>query len=302
MVARIVVARHPSARHPQGRLEALVPGQLTFRTGLLPPAPAFFHWTLVVEGRHSFQRAFTRTENLQGVTELPLELPRGHYLVSARWEMTDLLGFSRLVPATRWTTTITVEPAPLPFSPPPPPATRSGPWRPRRAGRRTGDPFDVRPYLPGDDLRRLHWPLFAHSGTAFVRTAEPSPPPTGHQFLILDTEAATEEVLDDRLGRLLSWLKLLDTQNAGWTLAIPAIGVTVNASAGPVLAALSPAGFPEAPGEAAWPEAVTLVTGPQSRGAEVLSRRLVATRRRCRPVFIPAPSFSPPPVSPWWQR
>lgn len=301
-VARALVARHPTVRNPLGRLEPLVPGGLTFRTAQPPPTPAFFHWTLVVEGRHSPSRAFIRTRGLEAVSELPLDLPRGRYEVSARWEMHDLLGFSRLVPPARWTASMTVEPPALPFSPPPPPATKAGPWRPRRAGRRTGDPFDVRPYLPGDDLRRLHWPLFAHSGTAFVRTAEPSPPPTGHQFLVLDTEAASEEVLDDRIGRLVTWLRLLDGQNAGWTLAIPSAGVTLNASPGTALAGLTPAEFPEALGEAGWPEAVTLVTGPKSRGAEALARRLAASRRRCRPVVVPVPPVPQPPSPPWWSR
>ena len=224
--------------------------------------------------------------------------------MAARWELTDAFGFTRLIPRARWTEILTVEPVWVPFSPPRPPATRPGPWRPRRTGRRAGDPFDVRSYVPGDDLRRLHWPLFAHAGDLYVRTAEPSPPPSGHQFLVLDTEAASEEELDERLGRLLNWLSALDAQGTGWTLAIPASDITLTAGTapGPILAALTPAVLPDGPVVPGWPETVTVLTGQGSRGAAALSRRLAEARRRFQPIISPS---TPHPASqkiPWWGR
>lgn len=301
--ARLAVGRHPKVRHSGGRIETLGRGQVRFRTPALPPAPAFFSWTLVVAGVHSSARSFLRRLPLTGLeTDLPAPPERGRYTVTAWWEMTDLFGFTRLVPRSRWETVLTVEVQPLPFLPPQPPATRPGPWRPRRAGRRAGDPFDVRHYIPGDDLRRLHWPLYAHSGVPFVRTAEPTPPPTGHQFLILDTEAGSEEELDDRLGRLVTWLADLEAQGTGWTLAVPAAGQVLTADPGPLLASLSPAPLPDGPVDAGWPDLVTLLTGPRSVGAARLVKRLSATRRRFRPVVVPPPPRTEQAPRPWWRR
>ena len=305
VVARTVAGRHPLARKPEGSLETVGPGVLVFRTAHCPPAPAFFTWSVVVKGDHSAARKFDRRERLEaGDTALEGELLRGRYRVEARWELTDAFGFTRLVPAHRWRTVVTVAPTPVPFVPPPPPATGSGPWRPRRTGRRAGDPFDVRPYIPGDDLRRLHWPLYAHSDTLFVRTADPVPPPSGHEFLVLDTEAPTEEDLDLRLGALMTWLADLSARSVTWTLAIPSIDrvVTGSEDPAPLLSALTTTPLPDGPVPVTWPGALTLVTGPASRGAVALAGRLTASRRRFHPVEIALAPRSPTLRRRWWSR
>lgn len=299
LVVRLVLARHPRVCRPQGRLENGV-GLLRFDGEAFPPVPAFFRWSLRLTAVHSATRRFVREVALESAS-LPVDWPRGRYEVAAVWVLEDLFGFTRLVPQRTWNLVVVVEPLPLPFSPPPPPATRPGPWRPRRAGRRAGDPFDVRPYTPGDDLRRLHWPLYAHSDVPFVRTAEPSPPPTGHQFLVLDLEAPDETALDERLGQLVTWLNVLDAQGTGWTLVVPAVDRSLHGAAGPVLAALTPAVLPDRPIDPTWPETVTLVTGAHSRGAARLARGLAATRRRYRPVVLPSRPASASPL-PWWRR
>ena len=202
VAARLLAARDQRVRRPLASLETGSDSSLIFTVQAHPPTPAFFHWWLRVEGIHSTTRRFERRVPLnRNENRLDLELPRGRYEVTGRWELTDAFGFTRLIPRRRWTVVLTVETVALPFSPPRPPATKPGLWKPRRSGQRTGDPFDVRPYVAGDDLRRLHWPLYAHAGHLFVRTAEPSPPPSGHQFLVLDTEARSEEDLDARLGQ-----------------------------------------------------------------------------------------------------
>ena len=301
-VARTATSFVEHFRAPRGTLEAVPGPVLVFRTDTRPTAPAFFGWWLRVEGVHSTARRFERRAPLADSTTLALELPRGVYRVTARWELTDVFGFTRLLPRARWETVVTVEPGTRPFVPPPPPPTRPGPWRPRRSGRRTGDPFDVRAYTPGDDLRRLHWPLYAHSDTLFVRTAEPSPPPAGHQFLVLDTEAASEEELDGRLESLRTWLNTLDAQGTGWSLVVPAADLVVEAAnLGPGLAGLVPAPLPDR-ADPAWPEVVTLLTGPRSAGGARLARLLAATRRRLHPVVVEVAASAPAAARPWWRR
>ena len=304
MVGRGWTGRDSRVKRPQGILEVVSDQTVVFLTQSRPPTPAFFRWWLRVEGLHSEARSFERRIALEAhETRVELELKRGSYQVTARWELVDAFGFTRLIPRKRWTAVLTVETRAQPFSPPRPPATKPGPWKPRRSGRRTGDPFDVRPYVAGDDLRRLHWPLYAHAGDLFVRTAEPSPPPSGHQFLVLDTEAASEEDLDSRLGRLVTWLQVLDTEGTSWTLAIPAFDTTVlGAATGPVLAALTPAPLPDQPVPSSWPPTVTLLTGPDSLGAVRLSGRLAGARRRFQPVVTPLAEHPKTPKSAWWKR
>ncbi len=232
-------------------------------------------------------------------TEFAPSWPRGRYEVTARWELADWFGFTRLVVPPRGNTVVVIEPQPRLFSPPPLPEYRRGSSRPRRTGRRSGEPFDVRHYVPGDDLRRLHWPLYAHSDTLFVRTAEPVPPPAGHQFIVLDVAATDEAALDSRLEQLTGWLTALDSRDAGWTLTVPAANLTLRSGAGyAALAALSPGSLPVTI-DPSWPETVSVVTGP--RGAPAFLSELARSRRHVRPVVIPDPKPVPPNRA-WWSR
>jgi uncharacterized protein (DUF58 family) len=56
--------------------------------------------------------------------------------------------------------------------------------------------IESRPYVPGDDPRRIRWSHYAHTGELFVRQGEEVPPPAGTCCIVLDAAAATspEEV------------------------------------------------------------------------------------------------------------
>jgi uncharacterized protein (DUF58 family) len=54
---------------------------------------------------------------------------------------------------------------------------------------RTDNLIDHRPYIPGDDPRRINWKLYSHGGDLFVREGEPEPPPHSHLLIIVDTQA-----------------------------------------------------------------------------------------------------------------
>ena len=60
-------------------------------------------------------------------------------------------------------------------------------WEPHF--RRTDDLIDHRPYIPGDDPRRINWKLYGHAGDLFVREGEPEPPPHSRLLILLDTQA-----------------------------------------------------------------------------------------------------------------
>jgi hypothetical protein len=72
------------------------------------------------------------------------------------------------------------------LSPPP----QGGGTERRAASRflRSDNLVDHRPYMPGDDPRRINWKLYGHAGDLFVREEEREPPPQGKLTLLLDTQ------------------------------------------------------------------------------------------------------------------
>lgn len=71
-----------------------------------------------------------------------------------------------------------------------PVTVRSGGAEPRNEPhyQRTDNLIDHRPYIPGDDPRRINWKLYSHGGDLFVREGEPEPPPHSHILIIVDTQ------------------------------------------------------------------------------------------------------------------
>jgi hypothetical protein len=53
---------------------------------------------------------------------------------------------------------------------------------------RTDNLIDHRPYVPGDDSRRINWKLYGHGGDLFVRKGEPEPPPFSNMSILIDTQ------------------------------------------------------------------------------------------------------------------
>lgn len=75
---------------------------------------------------------------------------------------------------------------PRPEAPPIPRAEPGVRGKIRGSPRVPDDPSETRPYLPGDDTRRLHWKLWAHTGQLMVRQAQADPPPHRRQVLLVD--------------------------------------------------------------------------------------------------------------------
>ncbi|MDR1446311.1 MAG: DUF58 domain-containing protein [Treponema sp.] len=65
---------------------------------------------------------------------------------------------------------------------------------------RTDNLIEHRPYIPGDDPRRINWKLYSHQGELFVREGESEPPPHSRLTILVDTQ--TDPVLySGRTGR-----------------------------------------------------------------------------------------------------
>jgi hypothetical protein len=60
--------------------------------------------------------------------------------------------------------------------------------KPEFSIQRTDNLIDHRPYVPGDDPRRINWKLFGHGGGLFVREGEYEPPPQSNIVILVDTE------------------------------------------------------------------------------------------------------------------
>ena len=69
--------------------------------------------------------------------------------------------------------------------------------------RKSEELTDHRPYIPGDDPRRINWKLYGHAplGELFVREAEPEPPPHSRLLILIDT-AADRDLYTLNEGRL----------------------------------------------------------------------------------------------------
>jgi len=53
---------------------------------------------------------------------------------------------------------------------------------------RTDYLIDHRPYVPGDDPRRINWKLYGHGGELIVRQGEREPPPSSGLTILIDTQ------------------------------------------------------------------------------------------------------------------
>jgi len=53
---------------------------------------------------------------------------------------------------------------------------------------RTDELVSHRPYVPGDDPRRINWKLFSHGGELFVRQGEREPPAHSNITILIDTQ------------------------------------------------------------------------------------------------------------------
>ncbi|MDR2803508.1 MAG: DUF58 domain-containing protein [Treponema sp.] len=85
-----------------------------------------------------------------------------------------------------------VLPAPAETFPPALPLSGGLERRSENSIHRTDDLTEQRPYIPGDDPRRINWKLYSHAGELFVRQEDREPPPHSEFILLIDTEAGSE--------------------------------------------------------------------------------------------------------------
>ena len=135
---------------------------------------------------------------------------------------------------------------------------------------RTDTLLETRKYVPGDDLRRLNWKQYAHSGELFLRIGEEIPPPESSVVCILDSSRSPEigeNIAADYLDRLVSLF-------AGICFSFLYRDVQVRYQitgqrAGGLLHQERPEEFLRQLAEASWAQSAQ-VTLPESKGYSVL--------------------------------
>jgi uncharacterized protein (DUF58 family) len=92
---------------------------------------------------------------------------------------------------------------------------------------RGGEYVDVRPYIPGDDINRLNWNMYAHTGELFLRIPEELPPPLRAVVVIADAVQETNAVLDRIIETALGLAEALEKNSHQVVLAIMSADVPV---------------------------------------------------------------------------
>ncbi len=266
----------------------------------LPDVP-WMSWSLEVLGYHSPGRHWRVEQALVSQQESMLSVTclRGCYQLRLCLNLKDRFGFTvsrhRLPEALE----VSVLPNPgqrLPFS------THTAPsW----SGLSSGPPApssmvgETRPYLPGDDIRRMNWRLWAHTAQPFVRATEWLPPPLGETLWVLDTSvppgtspSAGEHWLDLRAAALLAAL----AQTGSWRLYIPSFFVHLRGDSSNIASAQKALAAITNKAEAHLPKLTRrkaiVVSGPGCPGLENLLLAAQQKGVRLRPFLVSGPSQS----------
>lgn len=229
--------------------------------------------------RFQYRWCFTRERVLEGDLALTPTEPLERAVDAARGLYRGPLGFLVLQDPLRWwrlgralegevhLTCLPIPPRTNEDEPRTPSAGLFGP----RSGRPQDldDHFDTRPYYPGDDIRHLHWKLFAHTGQLILRKAEATPPPRERLFLLVDpwlplTGEEAHRVLDRLAAAVWRWAELAHEHEAD--LAVIGPGLQWARGEPPTrlrrwLAALDPAPRVPIP-DKDWPSGLAVFTHP----------------------------------------
>jgi hypothetical protein len=102
----------------------------------------------------------------------------------------DALGFFRFAWRIPHASGVRLVAAPQAAGEPLPLSARAGESnrQPECSFQRTDTLIDHRPYVAGDDPRRINWKLYGHGGGLFVREGEREPPPHSNIIILIDTE------------------------------------------------------------------------------------------------------------------
>jgi uncharacterized protein (DUF58 family) len=183
---------------PQSSARAEVKADIPRRT--TPGMKIGFEISLIWLGRESL---LLRTDLVGGRNRKTIDFSppyRGSYLGrEAHITVRDLLGFTRSFVLIALTERLRVYPSVQPEQSRRPPSQEGGEEeKKKRRRRRSEELLEIRKYFPGDDIRKVHWKVFAHTSELFLRIGEETPPPESRFLVILD--AAPSPAVPDRVA------------------------------------------------------------------------------------------------------
>lgn len=150
-------------------------------------------------------------------------VPRGRYFYRQQYlAFKDLCGFFavQLMQPRSVSRVYTVPPRLQPFESGSPPELSVRTVQDVPQLERTAELYESRPYFPGDDPRKIHWKLYAHTGGLSIKLGAFEPPPVKHVSIYIEAPRVlrkqdrkfVEDVFDAFVGRLASFiLQLLNT-------------------------------------------------------------------------------------------
>jgi uncharacterized protein (DUF58 family) len=102
----------------------------------------------------------------------------------------DILGFFRFAFRVPQETGVRLLASPQAADEPVPAKARAGESnrQPEMTFQHTDNLIEHRPYVPGDDPRRINWKLYSHGNELFVREGEREPPPHSNIIILIDTQ------------------------------------------------------------------------------------------------------------------
>ena len=150
-------------------------------------------------------------------------VPRGRYFYRQQYlVLKDLCGFFavQLMQPRSVSRVYTVAPRLQPFEAGSPPELSAHTAQDVPQLERTAELYESRPYFPGDDPRKIHWKLYAHTGGLSIKLGAFEPPPVKHVSIYIEAPRVLRkqdrklvgDVFDAFVGRLASFiLQLLNT-------------------------------------------------------------------------------------------
>ncbi|MDR3356950.1 MAG: DUF58 domain-containing protein [Spirochaetaceae bacterium] len=144
--------------------------------------------------------------------------------------------------------------------------------------RKTDELLEQRPYVPGDDPRRINWKLYSHAGELFVRQEEREPPPHSQFIMIIDTEADDALYTAEQGAAAVDWLcsaalsVLLEKTACGIEALIGFSGSGLKSGRAGELPALLARPYRTAPGDGSRLPSLSPLAGPRSVLVMALAR------------------------------
>ena len=192
----------------------------------IPGTAAFFTIEFSLSPEPTAETAASLSIPLQGMqTEYhPENLTRGRYFYKRQYlNIRDFAGFFAAAytqPPCLSVPYIVVQPALSPnkalFS-----DLRSRAVNDHLSQERTNELYESRPYFPGDDPRKIHWKLYAHTNTLSIKLGAFEPPPVKRLTIYIEEPVCTKKkerawvvsIFDAFIGRLSG--VIIELLNAG---------------------------------------------------------------------------------------